>query len=506
MISLQYLILKEIRNLDDTNCEILANDFYEDINNEIEKISNDLQNHNFISLGTVKPDYVCKEVIDLTIKENKDKLKNEILRNTKNQKNNFIEASKNITKEDLEQFFHKISIAAEIQENNNIKRLINRLDEFNKVFDVEIEKALKNSVFEYKIIHILLVEKEKSKYITEKNKCKNRKEKILFHGTNVEAGISIVSSQFFDARTHLFGKGVYFTDSLDYVYYYAGEIHYGNIGQIPEIGSPYSFVASEIYYDNTKLEYVYDKTKKELNVTKNGIRCVYVKASAVDPLNESEILNYNKFNGKEFIITNKDQILPLYFVTIKRVEYLVIWRDYNFNENNPNNYDKNIFDEMQEFHRTIKKFISRELDTKIYYINNDEEAMDLLDRKKYNKIFIITNGNNNGQNFILETRKIIGSEAIAGVSAYSIDNHIHWVKNMTNVLILNGLDFHEKFFRCIINNDINLFRSLKKEIINNYKYIPNFNLKENTQDLFRFPNFKQNGNFSQLTFKKPINV
>ena len=39
---------------------------------------------------------------------------------------------------------------------------------------------------------------------------------------------------------------------------------------------------------------------------------------------------------------------------MKRVEYLVIWRDYNFNKENPNNYGEELFNEIQEFHRKIK--------------------------------------------------------------------------------------------------------------------------------------------------------
>jgi len=50
------------------------------------------------------------------------------------------------------------------------------------------------------------------------------------------------------------------------------------------------------------------------------------------------------------------------------------------------------------------------------------------------------------------------------------------------------------------NNDINLILELKNEIINNYKYIYDFNLNVNTQDLFNFPNFKNSGKFSDLTF------
>ena len=44
----------------------------------------------------------------------------------------------------------------------------------------------------------------------------------------------------------------------------------------------------------------------------------------------------NKFVGTEYLITDKSQFIPIYGVTFKRVEYLVIWRDYNFDESNPN--------------------------------------------------------------------------------------------------------------------------------------------------------------------------
>ena len=45
-----------------------------------------------------------------------------------------------------------------------------------------------------------------------------------------------------------------------------------------------------------------------------------------------------------------------------------------------------MFKEIQEFHIKIKKFITRELNSKIYYIQNDEEAMKWIDRKNIIKL------------------------------------------------------------------------------------------------------------------------
>ena len=37
-----------------------------------------------------------------------------------------------------------------------------------------------------------------------------------------------------------------------------------------------------------------------------------------------------KFIGTEYVITEKEQILPLYCLTFKRNEYLILWKDPNF--------------------------------------------------------------------------------------------------------------------------------------------------------------------------------
>ena len=98
-------------------------------------------------------------------------------------------------------------------------------------------------------------------------------------------------------------------------------------------------------------------------------------------MNENEIKRYYGFIGNEFLITNKQQILPLYGITFRRVDYLVIWRDPNINPNNPNKYKNDIFNEIQTFHQKIKKILLNELNCKIYYVTNIKEGLDLLEKK-----------------------------------------------------------------------------------------------------------------------------
>ena len=493
LLTLQYIIVREFQN----NKQFNLSTFDENIRKEVERVAEKITNFPFISLGSSKPTNVNKNIVDLNDEENRKKISSKILK--KSEENiygniNMLEMSKN-----LEQFYNILASKAKTQESNQL-RLIEELDEFNQVFDIEIEKYLKESIFEYKITHIFLIEKDSQNYKEEKNLCRNTQTKILLHGTNMDSITNILKKQFYNARVHIFGIGVYFTDMIDYSWYYASENNNrANFYRIPRVGDSFSVVASEIYYDNTKEEKVYDGKTKNKEVEKNGIRCAYVAyRSAI--MTRDELIGYNGFIGNEFCITDKDQILPLYGVTFRRIKYLVIWRDYNFNLENPNQYSDNVFQEMQEFHKKIKKIVSVELDSKIYYIKNTEEALNLIKRKKYNNIIIITNANNNGRDFILNTRKIIGANSIAAVSAYEVEQHISWVRNMPNTLLLNGLDFHKKFFRGVMYNDLNILNQLKNEIINYYSYIPNFNLKEFDRDLFNFPNFKAEGYFKDLIF------
>ena len=62
---------------------------------------------------------------------------------------NILELSKYINKKDLLNFFKKLSDNANEQESNQMP-LIEKLDEFNKQFDIDIENALSKSTFEYK--------------------------------------------------------------------------------------------------------------------------------------------------------------------------------------------------------------------------------------------------------------------------------------------------------------------------------------------------------------------
>ena len=50
---------------------------------------------------------------------------------------------------------------------------------------------------------------------------------------------------------------------------------WGNFRRIPKVGETFTCVASEIYYDKTKLNKVYNTMTSENPVEKNEIRCAF---------------------------------------------------------------------------------------------------------------------------------------------------------------------------------------------------------------------------------------
>ena len=498
LILFQFLISK-IKEKTSFKLSDITEKIFSNNKKEIETLFSKINKCNFITVSSFRNYIKDCEILNISDKNNEWLIRENIENISSNKYYddiNMLELSRNILYKELNDYLIILE-NQQIEYNINPQtiKIIRDLYDFNKVFDNDIEVALKNSIFEYKLTHLFIVDKNSEKYIQGKMKCNNRKEKILFHGTSYPSIIYILSRHFVEGRNNLLGRGIYFTDSLDYCWYYSD---WQNFGKIPSVGESFSLVGSEIYYDQSKRENVYDYKEYE-DVQKNGIRMCFVSFDSEIMSNKELKINKGNF-FREMVITDKDQILPLYGITLKRNDYLVIWRDYNFNLNNPNHYDINKFEKLKEFHNNIKRIISREYDSKVYYLDNNEDALELINRKKYNKIIIITNGNNDGKKFIIDSRKIIGANTIAAVTTSNINSKVKWVKEMKNVLLLKGINFHERFFKCIKECYKKELIRLREDIINEYCNIPSFNLNEFDKDLFNFINFKNSGKFEDLKF------
>ena len=371
-----------------------------------------------------------------------------------------------------------------------------RLGKYNKYIDLfnkEFEKAKKESIFEFSVISLVIIEREDFEtFEKEREKCPNRIDKILYHGTSIEP-ISCILTDYFrksTERCYQHGKGVYFTDFLDYCYFYGGaENNRSNENKIPKIDEVFTLIACAIYYNQNGFRKVKDY---KYTPKKNEINFAYADCYFETIVNPDK----TKFYGTEFVIWDLNQICPFISAKLKRNEFCVIWRDNNFSEKPVynNNFD-NIF---KDFLKERMKYIEQTAKYNIYPCETSEEALELIKRKKYNKIILISNVGNDlgGKKFIEQARKIIGSDVIALFLAYNI-SHLNWIKNYKNAIFSNDPKFYENYLECF--NDRDNIKGNLKNLISSIEthYKVKFNFNDNFLD---YTYYKENGLYSDLTF------
>ena len=409
-----------------------------------------------------------------------------------NETTNFYELSKSFSVNDFNELMNQIQIQSEIQEHD---QLLKNYQEYYDIFGSFFENMLALSVFEFQLVKIYTIDRDDYEtFKTNKKNCINMREKLLFHGTKTEYIVSILKT-FIDIgknRASKVGKGFYLSDLLDVSWLYGNK---QENTKIPEVGDSFSVLVVDSFYSESKIEYCYKRPPKEkIKVQKGGIR-IAKSTPRGRILSKEDLENYDKFIQNEYLISDESQMMPLYAINLRRVEYLIIWRDNNFDKSNPNNY-KN-FDKMIQFNEEIQKYAYRQINSKIYYVKTTEEGLKLIDRKKYNKIIIITNAGNNGEEFINESRKILGANSIALVSCYIPKRHLGWISKLSNTFIGNEIDFIKEFLLYSILENRDKMVELKNRNEEKFKIkLEQFNKDE----LFKFPHFMQKGNYRDLKF------
>ena len=383
----------------------------------------------------------------------------------------------------------------QIEEIYDIKNRLAKYNEYIKLFEKEFEKTKKESIFEFSIISLVIIEREDFEtFENERRECPNKIDRMLYHGTSIEP-ISCILTDYFRKsikKCCQHGEGVYFTDCLDYCWFYGGkEDNRANKDKIPKIDDTFTLIASSIYYNEKGFRIVSDY---KYTPEKNEINFAYAGAffETLDKLDKS------KFYGTEYVINDLDQICPFIGAKLKRDEFCVIWRDTNFSENPIYNND---FDEkFKQFLKDRVIYVEELARFNIYLFDNSKEALDVIKRKKYNKIILISNVGTDlgGREFITEARRIIGNDVIALFLAYNI-SHLQWIKNYKNALFSNDPRFYEKYLECFSKENEYMIKdsleTLKESIEDRYDVTFNFD-----DTFLDFPLFKDNGKFSELTF------
>ena len=389
---------------------------------------------------------------------------------------------------------------------------LSKYEDFNKLFQKDFLEAIEKSYFDYSLIGVSIYQQEKRKqYINDLKQCENSVVKLMFHGNQIDPKSKIITEGLLYSRKAFYGMGIYFSDMLDYIsFYYGGETYEernNNFGKVLPAGTTFSCIGTEIFYDIDEKEDVYDwkyhvdeldhfPTYDELMsnypdkmVENNGIHFARVEPQKGQVIKNEELIyqakKKGKFIGNEYVITEKSQMLPLYGLTLKRNEYFVIWRDPNFVGEN----------KYIEYLENAKIRLYKNGGINVYIESCTEKALNLIKRKKFNKIILISSIglDLSGKKFVETARKILGFNVV--VLFFSSNNkHLQWIQNFPNALYTNNTSFYEKYVK---NYNEKGLLQLKQEIEQIYK----INLKF-TQDFLSFPKFVNNEEYKNLIFEE----
>ena len=390
-----------------------------------------------------------------------------------------------------------------INEIIEFHKLLSFYDQYKTFFEETLSETLEKSYFEYAISGIQLLSiKDNNQYFEESQKCQNIINKYLFH--EIPSNLDIVNNNILNySKKPSFGMGFYFTDSLDYLAYKSGNKNNKPIS----VNSSFSCNISQIYYDNNLKKNITDftyfnneldhfPTYEEINmnysnkkVVKNGLHFARVKSNSGQIINENDLKEKirNNLIGNEYVITGKEQVLPLFNLDFKINESLIIWRDPTINENK--SYAK-VFN-------VSKMYINQFLRINAYFKDSIENALELIKRKKLNKIILISNIglDLSGKKLMEIARKILDFPVIILFFSKNL-MHLKWIQEEKNILFTSDTNFYKKY---ILNYNEKDLIELKKEIENNFKIKLQF-----TRDYLKFPKFIGNRKFKDIIFDEIV--
>lgn len=372
---------------------------------------------------------------------------------------------------------------------SNLDKAVENMIKDSKILIEELENSKRDSIFDYAVTSLPIILKKSILYERKRNSCKNCQEKILFHGSGVQSVVKILSYNFKVGSGKL-GIGSYFSDMLDYVYCYSSKS-----SKIPKVGSTFYILGAEVFFDKKKInridndDYYYKNDDKDFTPTEDDLVKKFPKKCAEKGginygisegvhrkmLRDSNVSNFkDKFVGREYLITYTEQINPICGLSLKRAEYCVIWRDPNYGTDTAfgNHVEK------------MKKFIDDEVNYNLYVVAKVEDALNLVRKKRFNKIILISNIGirYGGRYFAEQARKILGFNAVVLFQSYDT-SHLKedWLKNFPNALFSNKEEFLQEY---VTNFNETGLKRLKKKIEDCY----NCKFKE-FEEPFKYPYF-----------------
>ena len=227
--------------------------------------------------------------------------------------------------------------------------ILSEYQDFNNLFEKDFSKMIENSYIDYSLVSVYFnPHRRRNGFVEKLNACKNCEAKYLIHGTQIDPISYILTNEFKYPRRGFYGIGVTFTDMIDYASFYCGGNSFSTRrdlwNKIIPVGNTISCIASEVFYDKDKKHKIYQPNVVELDhfptyeeiksqykehmVEKNGINFIEIETMFGHALRSEENIDETKKKGiliaNEYVITEMEQILPLYGLTLKRNEDLIV--------------------------------------------------------------------------------------------------------------------------------------------------------------------------------------
>lgn len=374
-------------------------------------------------------------------------------------------------------------------ENENDKKNWNHLFSHEQIFK-EAENKIRDDVlineFEIVLIAQTMIANRHLDELLTREKNDHLKHFYVYHGTKLGCHQSIVKNDFLmpgkDTLTHStddgwYGKGIYATDNMIYSAFYSSGYHLLSKNEKAHI------ICCIAIYNESNTINIESKSQyqgKPISVKvaqSSGMHKILVGSlNGFEPIKESNKDN-NYISAREFVFPNKYQIIPIYSFTIMRKEHFILWKDDDIRNS-----------ENAEYMKDLQK----EMEVNVYGVDSVSKAVEIIQRKKRNKIKLMTNAGKSltGKKLIEEARKIIGSNFVCLVFARS-HGHLEWIKDMENVLFTTSSDDFRRFAKLDMNKTeiLNFAHDLEKE------YDCKFKINENELLNFQASHLYQNDQF-----------
>lgn len=215
---------------------------------EVTSVFEKIESKKFEYLGNNYSSDIKFNIPDYSKEENRINLVNFLKESSKNNED-ILQATTAISDEEFNNILENIDIKDILikQEINQKKFILNNLEEFNEQIESVLEQTKKESIFEFSVVGLSLINRDKEDYPKNKHNCNNVRTKFLFHGTSTDSSSLITISNFRKANTAFFGPGIYMTDRLDYAGFYAHETSFDkfeNHQKIRKVNETFNIVES----------------------------------------------------------------------------------------------------------------------------------------------------------------------------------------------------------------------------------------------------------------------